>query len=230
MGGYLLWVQGRRKRVPDLLSPVQEEGYRVIVAISGRQALSLLEEQREAPDLVVLYLAAMGSSGTRLLRQFHQALPKTPLLLIVPEDFSLKENLQRSWMVTLHLPLRPRTFLRRLRRLVRPPAEPVNWHRIGPIWYDPVSFRVRIGNREQILTPLTFRLLRYLMEHPGRVIPYEELFQAVWGVPSNGDLRTLQVHICWLRKVLEKDPKRPRFLRTVRGKGYLWSQESIEDV
>jgi len=226
--GFLLWIQSRRRRVPDLLSPVQQAGYEVVVAASGRRALKVLEEHEEPPALVVLYLASLGSTGKRLTTTLRTRLPDTPLFLILPETPRSQERNPDSRTIRLYLPLPPERFLRRLRRWVRPPTEPVAWSRIGPVWYDEHSLRIRVGNREQTLTPMTFRLLLYLLRNADRVVPHEELYRAVWGTPSNGDLRTLHVHICWLRKALERDPKRPRWLRTVRGQGYLWALDTEE--
>jgi len=70
------------------------------------------------------------------------------------------------------------------------------------------------------LTPLTAALLKELMAHAGEVVPRERLFCRIWQTDYTGDTRTLDVHISWLRKAIEKDPRRPRLIRTIRGVGY----------
>jgi DNA-binding response OmpR family regulator len=79
---------------------------------------------------------------------------------------------------------------------------------------------VRCQGRETHLTPRLVELLQILMQHPGEVIERDGLFRQVWKTEYTRDTRTLDVHISWLRRVLEADPRRPRFLKTIRGVGY----------
>ena len=79
---------------------------------------------------------------------------------------------------------------------------------------------LRNGRGNHHLTPLECRLLYALMRRPGRVVTRKSLMKEVWDTDYVGDTRTLDVHICWLRKKLEEDPHRPVYLRTVRGVGY----------
>ncbi len=71
-----------------------------------------------------------------------------------------------------------------------------------------------------LLSPTLFRLLRVLMSHPHEVLSREFLFKQVWQTDYTGDMRTLEVHVCLLRKKIELDPRRPHYLRTSRGRGY----------
>lgn len=70
------------------------------------------------------------------------------------------------------------------------------------------------------MTPHLVKLLRTLMAHPGEVVQRELLFQEVWDTEYTVDTRTLDVHVSWLRKIMEVDPRHPKFIKTVRGIGY----------
>lgn len=215
---FILWLEGKRVRVPNLLSAVQNAGYTVVPVSNGRAALQTLADR--SPSLIVIYAASIGSSGARLVRRLHEAAPHAPLLLIV--DQHLQPLPQVPYGRALRLPLSPKRLLRAVRRFLPPPDEAPQWQEYGPIRFDPVHHRVWCEGRERTLTPKTAQLLAYFLQNPNRLIPRDELFEAVWHMPSNNDLRTLEVHICWLRKALEENPRRPRFLKTIRGRGYLF--------
>jgi DNA-binding response OmpR family regulator len=83
--------------------------------------------------------------------------------------------------------------------------------------------QVVTGNGVQKLTPMLCRLLEVFMRNPGRILDRGFLMREVWETNYLGDTRTLEVHVCWLRKKVEEDPRRPRYLRTVRGVGYHFS-------
>ncbi len=221
---FILWLEGKRVRVPNLVSAVQDAGYTVVAVANGREALQAVAEH--PPALTVIYAASIGSSGARLVRRLHEAAPDAPLVLIV--DRHLQPLPQVPYGKVLRLPLSPKRLLRVVRKFLPPPDEAPQWQEYGPIRFDPVHHRVRCEGRERTLTPKTAQLLTYFLQHPNRLISRDELFEAVWNMPSNNDLRTLEVHICWLRKALERNPRRPRFLKTVRGRGYIFELPTTE--
>ena len=83
--------------------------------------------------------------------------------------------------------------------------------------------QVVTGNGAQQLTPMLCRLLEVFMRNPDKVLDRKFLMREVWETDYLGDIRTLEVHICWLRKKIEQDPRYPRYLKTVRGVGYHFS-------
>jgi DNA-binding response OmpR family regulator len=83
--------------------------------------------------------------------------------------------------------------------------------------------QVSTGNGAQKLTPQLCRLLEVFMLNPEKILSRKFLMKEVWETDYIGDTRTLEVHICWLRKKIEEDPRHPRYLRTVRGVGYHFS-------
>jgi len=85
---------------------------------------------------------------------------------------------------------------------------------------DLESRQIVTGNGAQRLTPMLCQLLEVFMRNPEKVLDRGFLMREVWETSYLGDTRTLEVHICWLRKKIEKDPRHPRYLKTVRGVGY----------
>ena len=100
------------------------------------------------------------------------------------------------------------------------PQEPINGLVVGPITMDLDTRAVRCNEHQCVLTPRRAALLKALMDLPGQVIKREALFTQVWETQYTVDTRTLDVHISWLRRALEDDPRHPRYIKTVRGLGY----------
>jgi DNA-binding response OmpR family regulator len=100
------------------------------------------------------------------------------------------------------------------------PGEGQRLLQAGPISLDLERKQVRCQGREARLTPRLARILEVLMRSPGIVLERERLFMDVWNTEYTGDTRTLDVHVSWLRHALEEDPRRPQFLKTIRGVGY----------
>ncbi len=210
----ILWIENRRVRVPDFVPALRKRGYDLHVVSSGKAAREWLHTF--TPDLVVLYAASFGTSGYRIAKGVREVAPETlPLLLIASPEAPPKANAPVSY--TLTLPFTTRKLLNRIHRLL--PSE-AQWHRVGAVALDEQRRVVRCHGREHRLTPRMLRLLKVFMARPHQVIPYHDLFREVWETTYLGDIRTLQVHIAWLRRALEDDPRRPRFLVTLRGVGY----------
>jgi DNA-binding response OmpR family regulator len=116
---------------------------------------------------------------------------------------------------------RIRVVLRRTTHEVVPaPEEPLA---VGDIWLDPKAHEVRVHGKPVELPPKEFELLRLLMANAGTVLPTNYLLDAVWGDDFGGAVQVLYVHIGWLREHIEQDPRRPRYIQTVRGVGYKFS-------
>jgi len=92
--------------------------------------------------------------------------------------------------------------------------------RINGLLLDVANRQVVTKRDRHRLTPMECRLLAVLMRNAGEVLTREYLMREVWRTSFIEDTRTLEVHVCWLRKKIEPDPRRPRYLRTVRGRGY----------
>ncbi|MDR3511769.1 MAG: phosphate regulon transcriptional regulator PhoB [Caulobacteraceae bacterium] len=202
---------------------LDKEGYRVTIAADGEEALMLVDER--APDLVVLDWMLPKVSGVEVCRRLR-ARPETrnlPIIMLTARgeesdrirglDTGADDYVVKPFSMS-ELAARIRAVLRRIRPGL---AEDRLQH--GDITVDRAAHRVRRADREIHLGPTEFRLLDYLMQHPGRVFSREQLLDAVWGSDVYVEARTVDVHIGRLRKALnqyvEDDP-----IRTVRSAGY----------
>jgi DNA-binding response OmpR family regulator len=91
---------------------------------------------------------------------------------------------------------------------------------LGPIQLNLAQRKLRCLGRESRLTPKEVRLLEVFMQNPGKLLTRQTLIRQVWHTDYTGDTRTLDVHMSWLRRAIEPDPRQPRFLKTIRGMGY----------
>jgi two-component system alkaline phosphatase synthesis response regulator PhoP len=99
----------------------------------------------------------------------------------------------------------------------------------GDLILDQTARKASRGGRPVDLTQREFDLLRTLMEHSGEALSRQDLLDEVWGVEWIGDVRTLDVHIRWLREKVEDDPSTPRYIQTVRGYGYRFADPTTHE-
>jgi two-component system phosphate regulon response regulator PhoB len=220
---YVLVVEDEDALATLLQYNLDKEGYDVAVAGDGEEALLLAEER--LPDLVVLDWMLPKVSGIEVCRRLRSR-PETrnvPIIILTARgeetdrirglDTGADDYVVKPFSMT-ELTARIRAVLRRIR-----PGLAEDRIRHGDIIIDRVAHRVRRAAREVHLGPTEFRLLDYLMQHPGRVFSREQLLDAVWGSDVYVEARTVDVHVGRLRKALnqaeEQDP-----IRTVRSAGY----------
>lgn len=206
---YIGRIQVNRSSIATAL----EKRYQVILAASGKVAVDLARQL--SFQVVVLDAASMRTPGDRICLGLRQKLGKMPIVHIHPGP---KNTSQSTADVVLFQPLTPRRLMNCIDRLLKPLDEQT-------ITYGPFSInldrRVLIANgQETHLTPKQSLLVETFLRHPGEVLDRKTLMEKVWQTDYLGDTRTLDVHIRWIREVIEKDPGKPRYLRTVRGVGY----------
>lgn len=216
MKARILWVEGKGKRAdsPAFVTDLRKKSYIVETVFSGAEAL--LSLSNFDPDLVVVNTASMRSSGKRICMAVREAARSVPLLVISGPDRSNPEEVDAN--VHLLLPFTIRKLLNRIVPLL--PGDGGKIMHVGPVRLDLELKRVRCQGRDTTLTPRLCQLLKTLMEHPGEALNREDLFRQVWETEYTGDTRTLDVHISWLRKAIEANPRKPVFLKTIRGIGY----------
>jgi len=192
---------------------LQKKGFHVETAQTGSQAESRLD--KISPDLVVINAASLRSSGVRICQSIRKKNAQLPIILILePKKTGSKESAD----VILNLPFTVQKLVNRIRPLL--PSDGKNVIHAGPIHLDTERRRVRCLSKNNKLTPRLVALLNILMDHHGEVVERENLFKEVWETDYTGDTRTLDVHISWLRRAIELDPLKPKFLKTIRGVGY----------
>jgi DNA-binding response OmpR family regulator len=209
----ILIIEGRHAEIPSFATDLQKKGFLVEATQTGSQAESRLD--KISPDLVVVNAASLRSSGVRICQSMRKKNENLPIILILePKKTVSKESAD----VILHLPFTVQKLANRIKPLL--PSDGKNVIHAGPIHLDTERRRVRCLSKNNKLTPRLVSLLNILMDHHGEVVEREHLFKEVWETDYTGDTRTLDVHISWLRRAIELDPLKPKFLKTIRGVGY----------
>ncbi|MBN1450552.1 MAG: response regulator transcription factor [Anaerolineales bacterium] len=209
----ILIIEGRHADIPSFATDLQKKGFHVETAQTGSQAESHLD--KISLDLVVVNAASLRSSGVRICQSIRKKNTQLPIILILePKKTGSKESAD----VILNLPFTVQKLVNRIRPLL--PSDGKNVIHAGPIHLDTERRRVRCLSKNNKLTPRLVALLNILMDHHGEVVEREHLFKEVWETDYTGDTRTLDVHISWLRRAIELDPLKPKFLKTIRGVGY----------
>ncbi|HEX2186169.1 MAG TPA: response regulator transcription factor [Chloroflexota bacterium] len=219
---------------PTLISTVgynlRREGHQVVTAGDGVRALDLA--RRERPDLIVLDLLLPKMDGLDVCRSIRQstsaALRAVPILMLTAkaeevdkvvglevgaDDYVTKPFSMRELMARL------KAMLRRTQMELKEPETELPFV-FGNLEINPAQRRITRRGKEITLKPKEFDLLVFLLRHPGQVFSREQLLDQVWGFGHIGDIRTVDVHIRWLREKIERDPSKPKLLETVRGVGY----------
>jgi two-component system response regulator VicR len=206
---------------------LQNEGYEVLYAATGQEALTLSRTQD--PNLILLDIRLPDISGFDVCRQLRQEGKRQPILMLTaldePVDRVLGLELGADDYVVK--PYNLRELIARIRALLRRAygelsiASQGEIITFGEVELDLEQLRVTRAGQPVYLTPTEFRLLRYLTSRPNKPISREAVIEAVWGYDSDiGSDRTVDVHMRHLRQKLEPDPANPRWLVTVRGIGY----------
>ncbi|PID86789.1 MAG: hypothetical protein CSA11_00920 [Chloroflexi bacterium] len=214
----ILLVEGERSNSQSLKEALAKGKYLVILCHSGKGAMETVKASK--PDLVVFNASSMRSNGMRTCRRLRKALGETPIIHVRDKDEPLEEDTEAD--IYLERPFIPRKLLNRIRTLL--PADDTKEEvvRYGEITFFPGKPSVEVSNcGEQRLTPKLAQLLREFLRHPNEVVTRLQLMQHVWHTDYVGDTRTLDVHIRWVREVIEDDPADPKLLLTVRGQGYV---------
>jgi phosphate regulon transcriptional regulator PhoB len=224
---------------PDIRKLVQynltQERFNVLEAEDGEQALKLL--QREKPNLVILDLMLPGLSGMelcKLLRQRSET-AKLPILMLTAKASEADRivGLEMGADDYLAKPFSPREMVARVRAILRrseskPTTETAPAYDKGSLKIDFSTYEVFVRGKPVKLTLKEFELLRFLVLNPSRVLNRDQLLDRVWGGETFVTPRTVDVHIRRLRKAVEKDDRKPKWILTVRGVGYKFDEKALE--
>ncbi|MBL7161808.1 MAG: response regulator transcription factor [Anaerolineales bacterium] len=215
MKSKILCVEGKYAGTPVFVEQLKAKGYKVSNALTGKDALASLASFR--PQVAVVNAPSMRTTGVRICRALRENRRSLPIILIYDEGKELSVDDVAANEV-LALPFTVRKLNNRIKSLL--PLQSKNCLKAGTIQLDLEQHQVRCQGRKTHLTPRLTHLLAVLMREPGTVVNRDDLFREVWETDFIEDTRTLDVHISWLRKALEKDPRKPKFLKTLRGVGY----------
>jgi DNA-binding response OmpR family regulator len=211
--------------VQTLLSyPLRKDGYHVTCALDGEEALERFREQRF--DLVILDVMLPKLDGVEVCRQLRRR-SQVPIIMLTAKGSEADKvaGLEIGADDYITKPFSLREFRSRVKaalRRSRMPNEPRDETPIdhGDLKIDPARRLTTLRSDDVKLTYVEFEILMALARSPGRVLSRETLLEHVWGDSEYRDPRTVDVHIRHLREKLERDPKEPEFLFTVRGVGY----------
>ena len=205
---------------------LEREGYRVLVATSGEEALRLLPEHAFA--LVVLDLMLPGLGGLEVCRRIRTLDPRMPVLMLtaLSSEADRIKGLQHGADDYLTKPFSLEELLLRVQGILRRsawyrrPVDAASLYRFGENEVDLGSGRAATPRGEVTLTELELKMLRLFVAREGEVLPRAELLESVWGMPPESETRTLDNFVVRLRKYFEPDPSAPVHFLTARGRGY----------
>lgn len=219
----ILVVEDESALVEILRYNLEKEGFAVATAADGEAALEAVTDHK--PDLLILDWMLPHISGLEICRQLRRK-PETrelPIIMLTArgEESDRVRGLEVGADDYVAKPFSPSELIARVRALLRraKPATTSDLLTYAGVVMDLVSHRVLRDGRPVHLGPTEYRLLRFLMERPGRVYTREQLLDAVWGRDIYVEARTVDVHIRRLRKALN-GPKDTDIIRTVRSAGY----------
>ena len=208
-----------------LTYPLERDGFRVVQARDGEQALRMFAD--EHIDLVVLDLMLPKVDGLEVCKRLR-ADSNVPIIMLTARGEELDKVLGLELGADDYItkPFSIREFRSRVRALLRRAGLPRERAReaetieSGELRIDPARRTVELGSEPVQLTYVEFELLTALASEPARVFTREMLLRALWGDSAYREPRTIDVHVRHLREKLERDPREPEYIFTVRGVGY----------
>jgi DNA-binding response OmpR family regulator len=210
-----------------LVEALEADGFRVVAAADGREALTMFRSER--PDLVLLDLMLPELSGIEVCR-IIRAESGVPIVMLTAKDSELDKvvglELGADDYVTKPFSLRElsarvRAIFRRAEANVAVEGPPAVID-LGRVQADLGGHRLLRDGEVLPIKPKAFELLAFLIRHPGQVFTRDQLLEHVWGYDYAGETRTVDVHVHWLRSQIEEDAGHPAFIHTVRGVGYVF--------
>ena len=211
---------------------LKRQGYTVEIAGDGPGGIGIARRAR--PDLILLDIMLPGMDGFEVCRLLRQEI-NTPILMLTArddeidrvvglevgaDDYVVKPFSMRELMA------RVKAMLRRVRLIREESAPPATAApampllRFGDLEFDPARREIRRNGLPLALKPKEYELFVYLAQHPGQALSRDTILEQVWGWDFDGESRTVDVHIHWLREKIEDVPDTPRRIVTVRGAGY----------
>ncbi|GAB4071974.1 cell wall metabolism DNA-binding response regulator WalR [Barrientosiimonas marina] len=213
--------------IADILQfNLEKEGYEVVVAYDGDEAIERADEEK--PDLILLDIMLPGKDGNEVCREIRKT-QAMPIIMLTAKDAEIDKvlglELGADDYVTKpfsnrEVIARVKANLRRQQQLPDDAVQPTKNIQIGRLVINPDAYAVTRDNEQVDLTHREFELLHYLARHIGQVMTREHLLETVWGYDYFGDVRTVDVTVRRLREKIEDNPSNPTWIVTRRGVGY----------
>lgn len=205
---------------------LKKEGYQVVTATDGAQALDMARSSK--PDILVLDIMLPKMSGFEVCRILRKE-STLPILMLTAKDDEVDKivGLEIGADDYMTKPFSMRELLARIRAMLRraemaeeKPLSKETTFKVNNLEIDVARRQATLGNKTLDLAPKEFELLAFLAENAGLVFSRAQLLEKVWGYDYVGGTRTVDVHIRWLRQKIEANPEKPKRLITMRGAGY----------
>ncbi|MEP7136326.1 MAG: response regulator transcription factor [Chloroflexota bacterium] len=227
MAKTIMVVDDEKRLVSLVQSYLTQEGYRVVSAYNGKEALAVAK--KEKPDLIVLDVMMPEMDGYEFMRK-HRADNNTPIILLTArvDDEEKVVGLEVGADDYMTKPFRPRELVARVRAVLRRAGEKEPTAKLlkaADIVLDRDGRTVKVADTFVDLTPSEFDILTSLMSSPGRVYSRLDLLDIIQGVRYEGYERTIDTHVKNLRGKIESDPRAPLYIETVYGVGYRFKRE-----
>jgi two-component system OmpR family response regulator len=222
----ILVVEDDQNLLATLRYNLLNEGYDIVTAIDGSQALNIARSEK--PELIILDVMLPTLSGFEVCRILRNEMT-VPILILTAktEEVDKIVGLEIGADDYMTKPFSMRELLARVRAMLRradmakiQPADEEEYLNINDLEIDVKRHQTFSKGSPLDLTPKEYDLLVFLARNKGIVFSREQLLDKVWGYDYAGDTRTVDVHIRWLRRKIESDPAHPRVILTVRGAGY----------
>ncbi|WP_209123508.1 response regulator transcription factor [Alkalihalobacillus sp. BA299] len=207
---------------------LEKERFQVIRAENGTEVMTLVK--KEQPDLIILDILLPDSDGVEICRELRK-FTEIPILFVSCKNDEMDKVLGLGVGGDDYItkPFSPKELVARVKaHLRRSQSVDLSEEKGEVLLYDTMKIdimgrTVEVSGKDVSLTATEYELLCQLARHPNRVFSMEELYQLLWKADSNGEVKTITVHISNLRKKIEQKPTKPRFILTVRGGGYKFS-------
>jgi DNA-binding response OmpR family regulator len=217
----ILLVEDDLSILTGLSINLRHEGYEITQAQDGDRALQLALDGE--PDLLVLDVMLPGMNGFEVLKEMRRRGCAIPVVMLSAKGMEQDKimGLELGADDYISKPFGLKELLARIKAVLRRhKTGPASSYGFGSVEIDFGVHRVTRDGVEVPMTAQEFRLLKYLIEHPGRVVTRQALLEGAWGFDYQGTSRTVDNFVRSLRAKLEDDPEEPRHFLTVRGVGY----------
>ncbi|MFY4774628.1 winged helix-turn-helix domain-containing protein [Metabacillus sp. RGM 3146] len=239
MSKKILVVDDEQSILTLLQYNLEQAGFDVVTALDGEDGLQ--KGLIENPELMVLDLMLPKMDGIEVCKQLRQQKIMVPILMLTAKDdeFDKVLGLELGADDYMTKPFSPREFVARIKAILRrtqftsdvEPREIETSEKIiiGDLKILPEHYEAYYGAERLELTPKEFELLVYLAKHKGRVLTRDQLLSAVWNYDFAGDTRIVDVHISHLREKIERNTKKPLYIKTIRGLGYKLEEPKMDE-
>ncbi len=224
----ILVVDDERSIAEIIQFHLEKEGYQVILAFNGEEALQKTEQ--EDPDLIVLDIMLPEKDGLEVCREIRSH-SDIPIIMLTAKEAEVDRvvGLEMGADDYVTKPFSAREVTARVKAILRRTAggvSPKNFLRQGDLEIDSDLMEAHKGGKKIELTMKEFSLLYFLMNHVGQVFSREKLLNRVWGYDYVGEARTVDVTVRRLREKIEEDPAHPEYICTKRGIGYYFRRQT----